>query len=243
MSARRAAVDTALAGNVLPLFPDGPPETAEVRVLLVDDHELLGQILTHALVGAGITAELVAEPSAESIGEALRRLRPSVVLLDLDLGERFGTGLRHIATFTDAGARVVMLTGTTDRLALAECLEAGAATVVGKDEPFERLLAAVDDVAAGGGMAADARHALLSELWACRAEAKTRLKPFRRLTRREGEVLEALADGLAAAEIADRDYVSRATVRTQIRGILVKLGVTSQLAAVALARQSGWLEG
>ena len=53
-------------------------------------------------------------------------------------------------------------------------------------------------------------------------------------------MLAALTEGRTAAEVAERSFVSLATVRTQIRGVLVKLGVTSQLAAVALARQSGW---
>jgi DNA-binding NarL/FixJ family response regulator len=53
-------------------------------------------------------------------------------------------------------------------------------------------------------------------------------------------VLAGLYDGLAADAIAERDYVSLPTVRSQIRGILQKLGVNSQLAAVASARNAGW---
>jgi two-component system, NarL family, nitrate/nitrite response regulator NarL len=63
---------------------------------------------------------------------------------------------------------------------------------------------------------------------------------FDRLTRREEEVLSALMRGAKAREICAQSFVSMPTVRSQIRSILTKLGVTSQLAAVALAYQTGW---
>ena len=222
---------------VVPLFAHSESRT---RVLLVDDHELLGQILVHALNAAGLAAQLASAPTVAAVAECLATARPEVALLDLDLGEAHGTGLQLIPTLIDAGTQVIMLTGSRDRLALAECLEAGAIAVVGKDEPLDVLIGAISDAVAGKPMRADARHDLLQELWAARARAEEAGKPFGRLTRREQEVLGALTEGLSAAEIADRDYVSLATVRSQIRGVLVKLGVTSQLAAVAMASRSGW---
>jgi DNA-binding NarL/FixJ family response regulator len=68
----------------------------------------------------------------------------------------------------------------------------------------------------------------------------SQLLEFDRLTRREQEVLSALMRGAKARDICVQSYVSMPTVRSQIRSILMKLGVTSQLAAVALAYQSGW---
>ena len=69
---------------------------------------------------------------------------------------------------------------------------------------------------------------------------RERLEPFERLTPREAEVLALLMQGQAAEAIARRFVVSEATVRTQIRGVLGKLGVGSQLAAVAEAHRVGW---
>jgi len=66
------------------------------------------------------------------------------------------------------------------------------------------------------------------------------LLEFNRLTPREEEVLLALMRGAKARDICAQSFVSMPTVRSQIRSILTKLGVTSQLAAVALAYQSGW---
>ena len=66
-------------------------------------------------------------------------------------------------------------------------------------------------------------------------------EPFDRLTSREQQVLHALADGRSVACIAEDWFVSEATVRSQVRGVLLKLGVSSQLEAVARATKAGWL--
>lgn len=66
------------------------------------------------------------------------------------------------------------------------------------------------------------------------------LEDFDKLSRREQNVLIKLMGGATARQICDEDYVSLTTVRTQIRAIISKLGVSSQLGAVVLAYQSGW---
>ena len=86
----------------------------------------------------------------------------------------------------------------------------------------------------------DERHALLAEARSRRRVDEERLGPFRSLSAREQAVLARLLAGDSAETIAHRSYVSLATVRSQIRAILLKLGVNSQLAAVALAREAGW---
>jgi DNA-binding NarL/FixJ family response regulator len=86
------------------------------------------------------------------------------------------------------------------------------------------------------------RELLLSQLDATRRAAHERAAPFAALSRRERAVLAGLVAGETAEMIADRSYVSLSTVRTQIRAVLNKLGVKSQLAAVALARKSQWPE-
>ncbi len=209
--------------------------------MLVDDHELLGQILVEALHGEGIEAEACSGPDAAAVLAAVERFAPSIVLLDLDLGP-IGRGPDLIPALVESGATVVVLTGSRDRIVHAECLDAGAAGILGKDAPFDTVLAAIDAVVERGtAVTPDERHALLTELRMQRLEERTRLAPFERLTRREREVLRALANGQRAAEIAERSYVSVETVRSQIRAILVKLNATSQLAAVAMARRAGWL--
>jgi len=72
---------------------------------------------------------------------------------------------------------------------------------------------------------------------------RTQPLEFDRLTPREQQVLSALMRGVKAQDICKQFYVSMPTVRSQIRSILTKLGVSSQLAAVVLAYQSGWPGG
>ena len=81
---------------------------------------------------------------------------------------------------------------------------------------------------------------MLDELRTHRATQRSALSPFEQLTQREREVLALLIDGLAAEEIAETRYVALTTVRSQIRSVLRKLGVRSQLAAVARASRAGW---
>lgn len=103
---------------------------------------------------------------------------------------------------------------------------------------YRELLAAIESVE--GESLSAARAELSREVARRRAEAQARLAPFEALTMREREVLAALVVGRSADEIADEQVVSVATVRSHIRGVLDKLDVNSQVAAVALAWQLGW---
>ena len=134
-----------------------------------------------------------------------------------------------------------MLTGSTDHVELAECVEQGAVGVLNKAMSFTDLVAAVKEVVSSGSLlSAHQREELLGVLRRSRREEEERLAPFAALTPREREVLDCLMEGMPAETIAKTSFVSVATVRSQIRSILSKLGVNSQLAAVAMARSAGW---
>jgi DNA-binding NarL/FixJ family response regulator len=87
------------------------------------------------------------------------------------------------------------------------------------------------------------RQHLVNELRCAREHERAEREPFDRLTSREQQVLNALADGRSVACIAEDWFVSEATVRSQVRGVLLKLGVSSQLEAVARATKAGWVNG
>lgn len=212
-----------------------------MRVLIVEDHELLAQSLAASLRADGVDAAVNAGPTTGDVLAAARDHRPDLVLLDLDLGEALGDGKGLIAPLADTGARVVVLTGSEDRVRHAECLEAGAAGVLRKTMAYEDLLAAIPRATGDDPlMPGHERDALLAELRRGRADEERRLAAFARLTPREQQVLAALMDGETAERIAEAAVVSVTTVRSQIRSLLMKLGVNSQLSAVALARQAGW---
>jgi DNA-binding NarL/FixJ family response regulator len=211
------------------------------RVLIIEDHELLAQSLGFALRTDGLDVHVIPAVDDDVILERAKELRPEIVLLDLDLGEPLGTSLPLIEPLGALGARVVMLTGLKDRVRLAECVEAGAVGLLSKNQSFESLVEAVSEAATMHSLITDAqREELLDELRRQRASDRRRLEPFERLTQRERQVLAKLMDGQSAEAIARDWVVSLATVRSQIRSVLTKLDVNSQLAAVAVARRAGW---
>jgi DNA-binding NarL/FixJ family response regulator len=219
-----------------PASSDGP------RLLLVDDHRLLVETLQMSLSAAGFAVSVAPCGSfAEVLAEAAA-VRPTLVVLDLDLqGAGFGYDL--IGPLRELGAEVLVLTGTTDRIELARCLEAGALGVSSKTAGFASVLDEVRRTAAGETVTpVTIRTQLLADLAAHRRAADKRRAPFETLSGRERDVLRLICEGHQAAAIAQASFVSLATVRTQIRSILMKLDVTSQVAAVALARQNGWFD-
>jgi two-component system, NarL family, nitrate/nitrite response regulator NarL len=222
------------------------PVAARTRVMIVEDHAVLSQALATGLRLEGFEHVEVADPAHLDIGEVLdqaRRFEPDVVLLDLFLGDN-RLGIPMIPPLTDLGAVVLMLTASRDPALLARCIEAGAGGLFDKSQPFDHLVNLLSDSAQGHTILTPAgRDALLDALRDQERAAGQHLEPFRRLTAKEADVLAAILDGLTADEIAARQVVSITTVRSHLRGILSKLGVNSQLAAVALAHRAGWTPG
>ncbi|HEX6235568.1 MAG TPA: response regulator transcription factor [Acidimicrobiales bacterium] len=214
------------------------------RILVVEDHPLVVTGLELALRARGWQVATASGPDAEAVVAQAREFRPDCVLLDLHLGEDLGSGVALIGPLRAAGAPVVMLTAETDPLLLASCVEAGAEGWIGKDAFLDRVVASIEDVLAGRPLlGVAAREALLDDLRVRREGLTRALSPFEQLTPRERTVLGYLVEGMSVDEIATADCVSVATVRSQVRAILQKLGVRSQLAAVAMANRAGWRSG
>lgn len=211
------------------------------KVLLVEDHGLIAATLGAALRGRGYDVEHCSTLTREGILQTARDFCADVVLLDHDLGPQLGASVPLIADLRSTGAKVVMLTATTSRARVAECVEAGADGLLTKNEPLDGLVAAIEDVVANGSLlTATQRQQLVGQLQRQRDEHRRRRAPFEQLTKREQEVLTALMTGRSAQAIADETFTSVRTVRGHIQSILDKLGVNSQLTAVAMARQAGW---
>jgi DNA-binding NarL/FixJ family response regulator len=214
-----------------------------LRVLVVDDHELLVQMLVASLRARDLDAEPAPLDSAAAVVAAAEEIAADLVLLDLDLGDPIGDGTDLVTPLVAIGTRVLVLTGAGESRA-GRAIERGAVGALRKDVGLDQLVRTV--VAAARGEAVmdlqQRRDVVAAARAARRADAETAAL-FDRLSPREATVLRALADGASVGRIAESDHVSEATVRTQVRGVLTKLGVGSQLEAVALARRSGWLDG
>lgn len=210
-------------------------------VLIIEDHSLMAESLAVALGAEGFAATVATGTTARAVLALASEIHPDVVLLDLDLGPQLGRGLDLLPELKRVDARVVIVSGTTSRLDLAAAVELGAFGIVGKNQPVVDLITAVKSAADGREILTPGeRNALLGELYASRAARLRELEPFTHLTPREQAVLRGLLKGLRARDLARQASTSQATVRTQIRGVLTKLGVRSQLEAVALARETDW---
>lgn len=211
------------------------------EVVIVDDHGLLATTLATALELRGITVTQV--PPGDDLGvlrRALSERRPSLVLLDLDLGAA-GDATPLVQPLSEAGIPVLMITGITDPIRRARCVAAGAVGVIDKSQGVDTLVDAIVRVRAEGTLLSEhERQRQLALLRAHEREHHRRLAPFAQLSRREAEVLGELMAGHTVDEIAANAVVSQTTVRTQVRSILSKLGVNSQIAAIGLAHEAGW---
>jgi DNA-binding NarL/FixJ family response regulator len=210
-----------------------------IRLLLVDDQEL---------VRAGLRLILSAEDDVEVVGEApdgqagvdaARRLTPDVVLMDVRMPVMDGIeATRQLAA--DGNHRVLALTTFEDDEVLWGVIEAGAAGFVLKDAPAADLVGAIR-VTARGGSWLDPRVAdrVLTVLRGRSGAASATDRQVDPLTEREREVLRLVASGANNAEIAEALYLSERTVKGHISAIFSKLGVRDRAAAIIRAYDAG----
>lgn len=208
------------------------------RLIVVEDRRILAQGLCRAFGSAGIDCRTVTEPSIEAVEVALREFDPHAAIVAMGFGS--GSLTEDVVGLLAAtGVPVIVMTGGADRLRLARLISEGAVGIADRSVSFETLLGMVRESASTNSLIDPGhRRDLEITLRRHRASLDAARKPFRSLSDRELEVLRALADGHRASEIADRSYVSVSTVRSQIRAVLTKLGVSSQLAAVAMAHRA-----
>ena len=206
-------------------------------VLILDVHRMVSTALRTALQGAGLDAHELAVSDHHTIMADAARHPAAVVLVELALGADPGgepiRTIELIAALTGQGHRVLVVGEHLDTAAAA--IAAGAIGALSKSVPLASLLATLAVAAAGRPLMTDADH----DRWLARhhhdcQHAAQRARRLDRLTPREHQVLALMATGHRAAWIAEHFVVALPTVRTQIRSILLKLDVGSQLEAVAL---------
>ena len=209
------------------------------HLIVVDDHPLLQAGLVRQLTRAGTVAEPAElRPRDELVAWIIGR-GPDGVVLDLGLPYE-GGGLGLVEPIVVAGITVVVLTGTEDPQLWADCLAAGAAVVLAKSEPMVDVVDAVRRACAGEAVRPQQRATLAAESRRRAQAQQERVGVFDALSPREREVLAGLMEGHGPPELAARHVVSIKTVRTQVQSVLRKLGVRSQLEAVACAHRAGW---
>ncbi|GGO68972.1 LuxR C-terminal-related transcriptional regulator [Nocardioides deserti] len=214
-----------------------------VRTVVLGRHVLLVHCLEVVLAQEGYEVRSVLFPSpADPLPSPsfVLQARARTALLVVDLDAELDEAVRLVSGLAAEGTDVVVLTGTRARARWGRCLRHGAGAVIGMDEPLARVLDALALLSRGlpaidrstrdelVALAATHEHSLHG------GRARLRL-----LTHRERTVLALLCEGLTVGEISRREVVAEGTVRTQVKSILAKLQVSSQLAAVALAKRAG----
>jgi DNA-binding NarL/FixJ family response regulator len=213
--------------------------SAPIRVVLVDDQ---------ALFRAGIRMVIDSQSDLTVVGEAgdgaealsvVRAQRPDVVLMDIRMPVMDGLAATAELLTDPAPPKVVMLTTFDLDEAAARAIRGGASGFLLKDADPEFLLAAIRTVHAGSSVIAAAATRELFAHFSAPAAVPAPPAPYATLTDREREIFALAARGLSNAEIATREFLSEATVKTHISRILAKLGLRDRVQLVVFAFEHG----
>jgi len=203
-----------------------------IRILISDDHPVVRQ---------GLRVYLGLDPDLELVGEATngeeavrlaRELKPDVILMDLLMPGMDGLAATRVIRRELPDIEVVALTSVLEDRSVSDAIQAGAIGYFLKDAHPDDLLNAIKAAAAGQVQLCPQAAATLIRTMRAPAEPEP-------LTDREMDVLRLLARGYSNKEMARLLYVGDATVKTHVRNILTKLGVSSRTQATLYALRAG----
>ncbi|MEZ5383547.1 MAG: response regulator transcription factor [Microthrixaceae bacterium] len=206
--------------------------TEAIRVLLVDDHEVVRRGLSDLLES---TADLVVAGEAGTVAQALDALQQAefdVAVLDVRLPDGTGIELCREIQSSNPGLHCLMLTSFADDEALVDAAIAGAQGYVSKQIRGEEITAAIRSVARG--------QSLMDPGLVRRALERVRreseeTEALNRLSPQEQRIFELIGEGMSNRQIAGEMYLAEKTVKNYVSNVLMKLGMERRTEAAALA--------
>ena len=218
-----------------------PPDQV-LRVLIVDDH---------ALFRRGLLMVLKQEEDIDVVGEAsdgheavekAAELMPDVILMDVRMPKRSGIEATQQVKELLPHVKILMLTISDEEADLYEAIKAGASGYLLKEISIDEVADAIRSVWAGQSRISPSMAAKLLAEFAAMSERERQQLPAPKLTDREMEVLQLVAQGLNNRDIAAELFISENTVKNHIRNILEKLHLHSRMEAVVYAVKRKLLE-
>jgi DNA-binding NarL/FixJ family response regulator len=211
-----------------------------VRVLLVDDDELMRAGL-QSVLSSDDTIEVVGEAGdGRAAAEAVRQLAPDLVLMDVRMPNMDGISATRAVLATNPDVKIVILTTFEEDEYIFGALNAGASGFLLKRTSPEELIGAIYTVAAGDSLLSPSVTRRVVERMAAEPVADgSSSKRLEELTPREREVLELLGRGLSNSEIAAALVIEETTVKTHVKRILMKLHLRDRVQAVIFAYENG----
>jgi len=211
-----------------------------ITIVIADDHRAFGEALQFALDKEPDLEVVGVLTDGEAAVELASVRAPDVALIDLQMPGVGGLEASRRIRRASPETAVVILTGTEDRLAIGRAVQAGAHGFLRKTEAVVDLAEAVRRAHRGEALnPKDEIEVALRRLRRRREADGDIARRLERLTPREVEVLQLMADGLPSDRIAAELELSKHTLRTHVQNILTKLGVHSKLDAIVMAIRFG----
>jgi two-component system nitrate/nitrite response regulator NarL len=208
-----------------------------IKVFAADDHPLVQDAMRQTIKS---------RPELELVGSAgdgrtaldeIRRLEPDVAVLDVRMADLDGGEVLNALVRDGVRTRVLFLSTHTDGSLIYDLLAAGAAGYLDKVASADEICTAISAAARGETVLNSTISAGVFQQIRLRSEDQDPT-----LTKREREVLNLTAEGLSASEVATRLFIEQSTVKSHLKSIYSKLGVSDRAAAVAEGMRRGLLE-
>lgn len=218
----------------------GKREGDRISILIVDDHRTFGEALELSLKYEPDIEVVDVVTDGETAVETVAEKHPDVVIMDLSMPGVDGIEATRRIKATDPDARVVVLSGIEEENTLARVVQAGGSGLLRKTEAVAEVASSVRRVARGE-MLIDEEEAdrALRQLRHRRQQDASMQQRLGRLTPRELEILQLMAEGMNSSQIAKKLGMSPHTLRTHVQNVLTKLGVHSKLEALMAGIRHG----